>query len=63
MSLIDRLGRAKSCLRSPDKMAGEQKRIIGITHVSANLRMFSAGVDSFFAKKDRRTQFLKIPST
>ncbi len=37
--------------------------IMGITHASANLRIYSAGVDnlqSFFAKKDRRTYFLKI---
>ncbi len=65
ISLIDRLRIGKSCLRSAGIMAGEQYRIIGVTHASANLRMYSAGVDnlrSFFAKKDRRTHFLKIPS-
>ncbi len=48
------LTRAKSCISRPGKMAEEQYRINGNTHVSINLRINSAGVDSLrrvFTKK------------
>ncbi len=44
-------------------MVGEQLRIIGITHASANLRINSASVAnlrSLSTKNDRRTHILKL---